>query len=37
MFVCDNGECIEDAYRCNDIDNCGDNSDEDRCGMTMIV
>ena len=32
-FSCDNGECISDTLRCNDFDDCGDNSDEDGCGM----
>ena len=32
-FSCDNGECISDISKCNDLDDCGDNSDEDGCGM----
>ena len=27
-FQCVNGRCIEAVYRCDGVDNCGDNSDE---------
>ena len=32
-FTCDNRECIDQSYRCDQYDDCGDNSDEDGCGM----
>ncbi len=31
-FECDNGNCISEAAKCNDFDDCDDNSDEDGCG-----
>ena len=32
LFRCDNGRCINEKDRCNDVNNCGDNSDEkDEC------
>ncbi|KII66654.1 Low-density lipoprotein receptor-related protein 4 [Thelohanellus kitauei] len=30
-FKCNNGECRRNNVRCNDIDDCGDDSDEDDC------
>ncbi|XP_061905266.1 low-density lipoprotein receptor-related protein 12-like [Entelurus aequoreus] len=30
-FHCSNGKCIPDWWRCNSMDECGDNSDEDLC------
>ncbi|KII72070.1 hypothetical protein RF11_10659 [Thelohanellus kitauei] len=30
-FKCKNGECRRNNVRCNDIDDCGDDSDEDDC------
>ena len=35
LFICDSGECVGDRFRCDGSNNCGDNSDEDGCGMMM--
>ena len=32
-FSCDNGQCVPDSYRCDGGNDCGDDSDEDGCGM----
>ena len=32
MFQCANGRCVSMALFCDFVDNCGDNSDEQRCG-----
>lgn len=31
QFHCSNGKCVPDRWRCNSMDECGDNSDEDLC------
>jgi len=31
-FMC-NGRCIGLSLQCNGIDDCGDNTDEQNCGM----
>ena len=31
MFLCDNGLCVLLSKRCNNRDDCGDNSDEQGC------
>lgn len=30
-FLCDNGNCILIEQRCDSVDNCGDDSDEENC------
>ena len=30
-FTCDNGVCVHESGLCDQIDNCGDNSDEKNC------
>lgn len=30
-FMCENGVCISSSLRCNNIDDCNDNSDELDC------
>ncbi|CAI8021019.1 Low-density lipoprotein receptor-related protein 4 [Geodia barretti] len=35
QFVCANGRCVPENVVCNGVNNCGDNSDEERnCGCT---
>ncbi len=31
-FECNNGNCISQLLVCNDVNSCGDNSDETNCG-----
>ena len=31
-FRCENGMCVDRSAKCNEIDDCGDNSDEKDCG-----
>lgn len=31
QFHCSNGKCVPDWWRCNQMDECGDNSDEELC------
>ena len=31
-FHCSNRKCIPDSKQCNNINECGDNSDERKCG-----
>lgn len=34
LFLCDNGRCIDNRWRCDDRNNCGDASDEKGCRGT---
>ena len=31
MFKCENGRCVDFLLVCNNLDDCGDNTDEIRC------
>ncbi|KOB70678.1 Sortilin-related receptor, partial [Operophtera brumata] len=35
MFKCANGNCLPDWWRCDAIDDCGDQSDEVGCGIML--
>ncbi|XP_067888400.1 low-density lipoprotein receptor-related protein 12 isoform X1 [Heterodontus francisci] len=35
QFHCTNGKCIPDIWKCNAMDECGDNSDEELCERLM--
>ena len=34
-FVCDNGRCVSSDQKCDEIDDCGDFSDERDCGLYL--
>ena len=31
-FECDNGDCVLNMNKCDGYNDCGDNSDEHKCG-----
>ena len=36
-FTCNNGKCLDRNDRCNNVDDCGDNSDENDCGIYDVT
>ena len=36
-FTCGNGKCVPELYRCDQYDDCGDNSDEAGCAMGSLA
>lgn len=34
QFTCANGNCTSKSERCNGVDDCGDNTDEQNCATT---
>ena len=36
-FVCLNNNCIPNSRKCDYSDDCGDNSDETDCGMSLTL
>ena len=35
-FTCNNGRCVDERGRCDNIDDCGDSSDENNCGIIIL-
>ena len=36
-FTCDNHRCVNSSIRCDGKDDCGDNSDEQKCGKSSDI
>lgn len=36
-FTCSSGRCIPQDWVCNDLNDCGDDSDEKGCGESVSV
>ena len=36
-YQCQNGHCVLKQYTCNGRNECGDYSDEQNCGMMLII
>ena len=34
QLMCDNGDCYYESDKCDGYNDCGDNSDEEGCGMS---
>ena len=37
QFTCANGQCVSLTARCNSVNECADNSDEQNCGNKWIL
>ena len=35
-FTCNNGKCVDSSQKCNNVNDCRDNSDERDCGTLLF-